>query len=136
MVAYGSIRADQLLECARQLARQGAALALHYNSPKSKDQTLRFRDEVMNIDPAIRISIHEGDFGTVAAVEQLFAEVLSQHKKVDIVVNSAGMVLRKPVTDISEDEYDKIFAYAVFVDEQRRRCVDQFHAESNRRLHS
>lgn len=65
---------------------------------------------------------------TAAAVEKLFADVLAEHTKIDIVVNTVGMVLKKPITDISEAEYDKMFAYAVFIDEQRRRTVDEYHA--------
>lgn len=127
---------NELAECARELAKDGANLALHYNSPKSKDETLQFRDELVRAHSGIKVSIHAGDLTTAAAVEKLFIEVLAEHKKIDIVVNTVGMVLKKPITDISEAEYDKMFAYAVFVDEQRRRCVDQLHAESIRRQHS
>jgi NAD(P)-dependent dehydrogenase (short-subunit alcohol dehydrogenase family) len=120
-------------ECAKQLAKEGADLALHYNSTKSRDPTLQFRNEVLKAHSGINISVHAGDLGTAAAVEKLFSDVLAEHKKIDIVVNTAGMVLKKPITDISEAEYDQMFAYAVFVDEQRRRTVDQYHAELTRR---
>ena len=125
-----------LVECARDLAKDGANLALHYNSAKSKDETEKFRDELEKAHSGIKVSIHAGDLTTASAVEKLFKEVLSEHKKLDIVVNTVGMVLKKPITEISEAEYDKMFAYAVFVDEQRRSVVDQFHAESIRRQHS
>lgn len=81
----------------------------------------------------ISISIHAGDLSTAAAVEELFSEVINEHKKIDIVINTVGMVLKKPISDISEAEYDKMFAYAVFVDEQRRRAVDQLRAGSIQR---
>lgn len=123
-------------ECARELAKEGASLALHYNSPKSKDATLLFRDELSAAHPDIAVSLHAGDLTTAAAVETLFAEAIAAHGHIDIVVNTVGMVLKKPITDISEAEYDKMFAYAVFVDEQRRRCVDQLRAESIRRRRS
>lgn len=123
-------------ECARELAKDGANLALHYNSSKSKGPTETVRDELVKEHPEIKVSIHSGDLGTAAAVEQLFKEVLEQQSRIDIVVNTAGMVLKKPITDISEEEYDKMFAYAVFIDEQRRRYIDQFDAELIRRRHS
>ena len=97
---------------------------------------MQFRNEVLKAYPSINVSVHAGDLGTAAAVEKLFADVLAEHKKIDIVVNTAGMVLKKPITEISEAEYDKMFAYAVFVDEQRRRCVDQYNTELIRRLRS
>lgn len=123
-------------ECAKQLAKEGADLALHYNSAKSKDPTEQFRNEVVKDYSGINVSVHAGDLGTAAAVEQLFSDVLSKHKKIDIVVNTAGMVMKKPITEISEAEYDKMFAYAIYVDEQRRRTVDQYHAELIRRQRS
>lgn len=97
---------------------------------------MKFRDELVKANSGIKVSIHVGDLTTAAAVEKLFSEVLAEHKKLDIVVNTVGMVLKKPITDISEAEYDKMFAYAVYVDEQRRQVVDKFHAESIRRQRS
>lgn len=69
---------------------------------------MQFRDEILNIYPGINVSVHAGDLGTATAVETLFSDVLSEHKKIDIVVNTAGMVLKKPITNISEAEYDKV----------------------------
>lgn len=109
---------------------------MHYNSPKSKDPTQQFRAELVQAYPSLKISIHAGDLSTAAAVEKLFADVLAEHKKLDIVVNTVGMVLKKPIVDISEEEYDKMFAYAVFVDEQRRRTVDQYRTELTRNRRS
>ncbi len=82
-------------------------MALHYNSSKSKEPTLQFRDEVLRTYSGINVSVNAGDLGTAAAVETLFSEVLSEHKRIDIVGNTAGMVLKKPITKISEAEYDK-----------------------------
>ena len=119
-------------ERARELVTDGASLALHYSSEKSKYQTVHFRDQIKKAYPGTKVSVHAGDLGSAPAVERLFAEVISAHEKIDIVVNTAGMVLKKPITNVSEAEYDKMFAYAVFVDDQRRRCVDQFNAEAIR----
>lgn len=76
-------------QSARELAREGANLALHYNSPKSKDETLRFRDELKGQYNALQVSIHAGDLTTASAVEQLFKDVLAEHRKIDIVVSLA-----------------------------------------------
>ena len=116
----------------QQLAKEGENLALHYHSQKSKDESIKLRDDLLRAYPGILISLHTGDLGTTAAVEQLFVDAIKQHKKVDIVVNTAGMVLKKPISKVSED-HDKMFAYAVFVDEQRRRAVEQLRVEAGRR---
>ena len=106
--------ANTAAESARQLAKEGANLALHYNSSRSKESTLHFRDEVLNIYPGVIVSVHAGDLSTAAAVDALFSDVLSEHKKIDIVVNTAGIVLKKPITTISEAEYDKVSLQNIF----------------------
>lgn len=97
---------------------------------------MKFRDELVKTNSGMKVSIHAGELNTAAAVEKLFSEVLAEHRKIDIVVNAVGMVLKKPTTTMSEAEYTKMSAYWVFVDEQRRRCVDQFHAEAMGRQRS
>lgn len=95
---------------ARDLAREGASLALHYNSPKSKDETVKLADELLKSYPGIKVSVHVGDLTTSAAVEKLFSDALARHGKLNIVVNTIGMVLKKPIVEISEAEYDTMFA--------------------------
>lgn len=95
---------------ARDLAREGANLALHYNSPKSKDETLQLADELQKTHSGIKVTVHVGDLTTGAAVEKLFTDAVAQHGKLNIVVNTIGMVLKKPIVEISEAEYDTMFA--------------------------
>lgn len=73
-------------DSARRLAKEGAALALHYNSAKTRDQTLLFRDELRRAHCGIKVSVHGGDLSSHAAVEQLFQDVVTEHCKVDFVV--------------------------------------------------
>lgn len=95
---------------ARDLASEGANLALHYNTPNSGEETLRFRDELLKTYNGIKVSIHGGDLTTGTAVAKLFADAVAAHDKLDIVVNTVGMVLKKPIVEISEAEYDTMFA--------------------------
>jgi NAD(P)-dependent dehydrogenase (short-subunit alcohol dehydrogenase family) len=50
---------------------------------------------------------------TEAAVNKLFEWVKKDFGKIDIVVNTVGKVLKKPIREISEAEYDDMFAYAI-----------------------
>lgn len=95
-------------DTARELAKEGAALAIHYNSPKSKSETEAFVEELRK--GGTKASIHVGDLTRASAVEKLFSEVLQQHGKLDILVNTVGMVLKKPIVEVSEEEYDTMFA--------------------------
>ena len=97
-------------EIARSLAKEGASLVLHYNSASSKDSTAALRDELLSTYKDLTVTIHQGDLTTGAAVENLFKDAVAQHGKVNIVVNTVGMVLKKAIADISEAEYDTMFA--------------------------
>jgi NAD(P)-dependent dehydrogenase (short-subunit alcohol dehydrogenase family) len=61
--------------------------------------------------PSTKVVFYAADLSTAAAVDKLFADVLKEFGRIDIVVNTIGMVLKKPISDISEEEYDKMFAY-------------------------
>lgn len=43
-------------------------------------------------------------------MERVFDELVNRFGKLDHSVNTAGMVLKKPLTEITEEEYDRMFA--------------------------
>ena len=43
-------------------------------------------------------------------METLFSEAIAQAGQIDIAVNTVGMVLKKPIVEISEADYDAMFA--------------------------
>ncbi len=49
-----------------------------------------------------------GDVATVADCDRLVAETLERFGRLDILVNSAGIWIEKPTTEMSEDEYDRL----------------------------
>ena len=48
------------------------------------------------------------DIGSRASVDALRDEVLAEFGQVDILVNAAGQIFRKPTTDVSEPEWNKL----------------------------
>ena len=52
----------------------------------------------------------QADLTTAAAVEKLFADASADVGKPDIAINTVGKVLKKPITEISEAEYDEMSA--------------------------
>ena len=97
-------------EIALQLAALGANLALHYNSEKTKEDASKFEGTLHQDFPNIKFGFYPGDLRTAKAVENLFESVLRDFGKIDIVINTVGIVLKKPITEISETEYDDMFA--------------------------
>lgn len=94
---------------ARDLAQQGAkAVAIHYNSSASKadaEATL----EALQKAGAKAIAL-QGDLTSAASVEKLFADTVAAFGRPDIAINTVGKVLKKPITEISEAEYDEMSA--------------------------
>jgi len=94
---------------ARDLTEQGArAVAIHYNSAASKAEA---EATVAAVQAAGAKAVAlQGDLTTAAAVEKLFADAVAAVGRPDIAINTVGKVLKKPFTEISEDEYDEMTA--------------------------
>ena len=55
----------------------------------------------------------QGDVGKVGDIERLFDAAFEHFGKLDILVNNAGVMFNKPVADVTEEEFDRIFAVNV-----------------------
>ncbi|KAL4740886.1 hypothetical protein BDV11DRAFT_81466 [Aspergillus similis] len=92
---------------ARELAASGANLALHYHSSSSQSDATKVEAELQQ---SVKVVTYQGDLTSAAAVTKLFEDVKRDFGKIDIVVNTVGKVLKKPITEITEEEYDTMFA--------------------------
>ncbi|WP_296224101.1 SDR family oxidoreductase [Ralstonia sp. UBA689] len=94
---------------ARDLAAHGAkAVAIHYNSAASKadaDATVAAIEQA-----GARAIALQGNLTTAGAVEKLFADTVATMGRPDIAINTVGKVLKKPMVEISEAEYDEMTA--------------------------
>jgi NAD(P)-dependent dehydrogenase (short-subunit alcohol dehydrogenase family) len=92
---------------ARQVASEGANVAVHYNSEASRpeaEKTLAAVEEAGR-----RGVLLTGDLTVPDNVRALFADAEAALGHIDIAVNTVGKVLRKPIVDTTEDEYDDMF---------------------------
>lgn len=107
LIAGGAKNLGGLL--ARDLAAQGArAVAIHYNSAATKvaaEETVG----AVEATGAQGIAL-QADLTTAGAVEKLFADTVGAFGTPDIAINTVGKVLKKPMTEISEAEYDEMSA--------------------------
>lgn len=93
----------------RELAADGAgAIAVHYNS----DATRVAAEETV---AAVRAAgadafAHQGDLTRPGEVAALFDAAKARFGKLDIAINTTGMVIKKPLIEVTEDEYDRMFA--------------------------
>lgn len=107
LIAGGAKNLGGLL--AADLARSGAkAVVIHYNSAASKadaDKTVA----AIKAAGANAVAL-QGDLTTASAMEKLFADCVAAVGRPDIAVNTVGKVLKKPMVDITEAEYDEMSA--------------------------
>ena len=89
------------------LGARGVNVAVHYNSAATEadaDQTVA----AIESSGAKAIKV-QGDLTVPGNVEQLFDAAVEAFGGVDIAVNTVGKVLRKPIVETTEAEYDSMF---------------------------
>lgn len=94
---------------ARDLVQNGAkAVAIHYNSHHSRAAA---EETVAALKAMGANSVaFQGDLTTAAANERLFADAVAALGRPDIAINTVGKVLKKPILEVSEAEYDEMAA--------------------------
>ena len=106
VVAAGAKNLGGLIS--RTLGAEGASVVVHYNSAATKtsaDETVAAIKAAGSDAFAI-----QGDLTSVSAVVKLFDETLERFGRLDIGVNTVGKVLKKPIVETTEQEYDTMFA--------------------------
>jgi NAD(P)-dependent dehydrogenase (short-subunit alcohol dehydrogenase family) len=110
-----------------QFAEAGAKVVIHYHGDGSAADAEKTADAVRAAgSQALTV---QGDLTQVSEVRRLFDAAVDEFGGVDVAVNTSGMVLRKPILDTTEDEYDTMFAINAkaayfFLQEAGRRLND------------
>jgi NAD(P)-dependent dehydrogenase (short-subunit alcohol dehydrogenase family) len=112
---------------AAALARMGADIVVHHHGKTSRadaDETVR-----LVVAHRRRAIVLDGDLSETAVVKQLFDACLAEFGRVDVVINNAGLVLKKAFVEITEEDFDRSFginAKAAFfvMQEAARRMSD------------
>lgn len=91
----------------RELAKCGAKVVVHYNSESTRSDAEATVKAVKELgSDAIDI---QGDLTKPANVTALFKQARERFGGVDVAINTAGKVLRKPIVETTEEEYDSMF---------------------------
>ena len=96
------------LAIAGQLAAAGAGIMLNYHHPARKAEA--GQAAAATAAHGTRVLACEADVTTPAGVASLFDATASAFGRVDIVVNNAGVVAKKPIAQTTDDDYDRAFA--------------------------
>lgn len=91
---------------ARQSAEAGANVVIHYNSDSSRGDA---QETLAAVEAqGVRAALVQADLTVPENVATLFAEAEQAVGRIDVAVNTVGKVLRKPIVDTAEDEYDSM----------------------------
>lgn len=92
----------------RNLAKNGAKVVVHYHSAATENDANNTVQAIADLGgEAITI---QGDLTQAANVTALFEQAKDHFGGIDIAVNTVGKVLRKPIVETSEDEFDQMMA--------------------------
>jgi 3-oxoacyl-[acyl-carrier protein] reductase len=92
---------------AERYAAMGANIVINYSKDKAS------ADEVLSniLAMGVKAIAVQADVSSVKDLERLFAEAKAAFGKIDIVVANAGIeMVEVPVTDFSEEQFDKVFS--------------------------
>ncbi|KAH3678429.1 hypothetical protein WICMUC_001446 [Wickerhamomyces mucosus] len=92
----------------KELARLEANLVIHYHSDSEKLNGENLKQEIKD-QYGVGSIVVKGDLSIEEDAENLFKQAKDKFGSVDIAINNAGKVLKKPIGEISTKEYDQLF---------------------------
>src|SRR5918994_5118758 len=90
---------------AQEFAAEGATVLLHGRSPERLEATL---EELRSQPGSEKANSYLADLSSLAAVRDLAERILSEHDRLDVLVNNAGIIA--PERKESEEGYELTFA--------------------------
>ena len=92
---------------AQSLASDGADVVVHYNSSKRADEAA---DTVKELEAVgVKAASHQADLTDRAQLTQLVDSTVERFGRWDILVNTSGVIIRKPLAETTEEEFDNSF---------------------------
>jgi len=95
--------------CVRAFAEDGYAVAFLYNNSRDKAEALEQSLRAEGRD----VAAYQCDVADAAQVQAVIADILRTYRRIDALVNCAGIAYIGLFTDITEDEWDRLFAVNV-----------------------
>ena len=93
---------------AESLADDGVNVVVHYNSPSRADEAAAVVSQLEAL--GVKAASHQGDLTDVSAITRLVDATLERFGSWDILVNTSGLIIRKPLAETTETEFDASFA--------------------------
>lgn len=91
-------------EIAKTLARKGIKIIANYN--KSEKESKELKEELQR--EGYEIEIFKADVSKKEQCEELVKYTLEKHKKIDILINNAGIDKYQLITEVSQEDWNEI----------------------------
>lgn len=104
LVTGGGRRVGRAIAAA--LAREGARTAIHYHESRAGAEELRAEIRALGGDA----EVFQANLLDVAACDHLVDAVVQRFGALDVLVNSAAVMLRTPFGEVTPAEWDSMFA--------------------------
>ena len=87
------------------LARNGANIVVHYHRAETQAEA----EETASLVRAegVKAALVQGDLSVVDNIRRMYDVAMNEFGRVDIVVNNAGYIKKKPFVEITEEEFDR-----------------------------
>ena len=94
-------------EIAEKLAQKGYQVIANYN--KSEEKAKELKEKNPNID------IYKADVSKRDDVHKMVEYIMQKYKKIDVLVNNAGISISGVFTDVTDEEWNKIINNNLFL---------------------
>lgn len=91
-------------EMAKYLARQGNKIIANYH--KSEKSAQKLQEELQKEN--IKIDIFKADVSKRKACQELVKYAIEKYKKIDVLINNAGISIWGPFTELADEEIEEI----------------------------
>lgn len=91
-------------EIAKQLSKKGYTVIANYN--KSEKEILELKEELQKIN--VSIDIFKADLSKREEAQKLVEYTLNKYKKIDVLINNAGISQFKEFTQITDEDWTNI----------------------------
>ncbi|CAR21361.1 KLTH0A08008p [Lachancea thermotolerans CBS 6340] len=86
-------------------SKHKANLFLHYNSTQGDEKKLA---NELSSKYNVKVELYQGNLGSARNVEKLFEAAKAKFGSIDIAINNVGKVLKKPMVEVTEEEFDEM----------------------------
>lgn len=91
---------------AEALARHGANVVVHYHRESTRNEA----EETASLVEAqgAKAALASGDLGNAEVVKQTFDTAFENFGQLDIVVNNAGAIIKKPMAEVTDEDLERM----------------------------